>query len=69
MSRATIHVSIDEDLLERIERMVDEGFSKSDIVRRTLAYGIDPMEEAINRLTGGTFIPKNGKEHLKPAGG
>lgn len=64
MSRATIHVSIDEYLLDRIERMVDEGqLSKSEIVRRTLGYGIDEMEQAINRLTNGQFVPKNFSGH------
>lgn len=53
MSRAIIHVVIDEDLLERIEKLVDKGeLNKSEIVRRTLGYGIGEMEQAINRLTG-----------------
>lgn len=53
MSRATIHVSIDEELLDRIEKLVDDGqLSKSEIVRRTLEYGIDEMEQAINRFIG-----------------
>lgn len=52
MSRAIIHVVIDEDLLERIEKLVDKGeLTKSEIVRRTLGYGIGEMEQAINRFT------------------
>jgi metal-responsive CopG/Arc/MetJ family transcriptional regulator len=59
MSRAIIHVSIDEDLLDRIEALVDTGkLTKSEIVRRTLGYGIGEMEQAINRLTNGDFIPR-----------
>lgn len=54
MSRATIHVSIDEELLDRIEKLVDDGqLSKSEIVRRTLLYGIKPMEEAVRRFVTG----------------
>lgn len=52
MSRAVIHVTIDENLLDRIEALVVKGdMSKSEIVRRTLGYGIKEMEKAIDRFT------------------
>lgn len=51
MTRAILHVAVDEDLLDRIETLVDKGeLSKSEIVRRTLGYGIGEMEKAINRF-------------------
>lgn len=57
---AAIHVIINGELLDRIEELCDKGnMSKSEIVRRTLGYGIHEMEMAINRLTNGEFIPRN----------
>lgn len=58
MTRTSIHVVIDENLLDRIDTLVVRGdMSKSEIIRRTLQYGIGEMEQAINRLTNGEFTP------------
>ncbi len=60
MTRTSIHVVIDENLLDRIDTLVVRGdMSKSEIIRRTLQYGIGEMEQAINRLTNGEFVPRN----------